>query len=104
VRIEAAEDWFCEVLKQAILAGRWREAVRVVPAAADALGRAADRKSAAATALLTEKLMGAPRPYQDTGMRPRVVGLGGLIRDDANGVGAAGPWCSVPTSRPGQRL
>jgi hypothetical protein len=44
------------MVEKAGLAARWRIAARMVPAAAAALGRAADRKSEAATALLMQNL------------------------------------------------
>jgi hypothetical protein len=85
VRIEAAEEWFCEMITHSTLAGRWREAGRLVPEAAEALERAADRKSALARRLRTENLGAQNRMTLVLGAFITSPGLGGRTGGDANG-------------------
>jgi hypothetical protein len=82
---QPADGWFREVLLRLTLAGRWREAGRACPDAADALGRAADRQGALAGALLTQNMeMSAHGPNQGMTVGARTPRAGGLTNRDVS--------------------
>lgn len=82
-----ADDWFCEMITHSTLAGRWREAGRLVPEAAEALERAADRKSALARRLRIENLGAQNRMTLVLGAFIASPGRWGAKAGDANGEG-----------------
>jgi hypothetical protein len=79
---QPSDTWFAELMEAAVLAGRWRETAGAVPEARAQLERAADRKSAAATALLQQNFSAHGGITLTVGAFTSPGGLSGA--DDAN--------------------